>query len=482
MTVPNTVLRIVALAHLSVGIATTLQAQEAPATSYAIVGVNVVDVRTGGVLPDQTVVIEDGRIRSVEGRVEGPEGMEAIDGTGMYLMPGLWDMHAHVRHPLAPTLILPQFVAYGVTGVRDMNSECEDPDEGVCLGDLQEWQRQIEAGDLAGPRLLSLSSFPLNPPWDYEVSEPQARGIVDELHRRGVDLIKTYYRLSPEAFGWVVDEANRLGIVAGGHLPLQMTAAEASEAGVRSVEHARDFLFDCFPGSAAFRAGARSQNPSVAEMRAMVDEHDEAVCAEEFATFVRNDTWYVPTHVTRRMDAFADDPSFRDDPRARYIWPEIWDEWQADADQMVALDPSPEGRRVMRAFYETGLEITGRAHAAGVHVLVGTDAGDTYVFFGSSVHDELGELVKAGLSPAAALAAATIRPAEFLGLAADYGTVEAGKRADLVLLRANPLDAIEHTREIETVFVGGRRLRRTDLDTLLSEVEEAIATQGADED
>ena len=259
-----------------------------------------------------------------------------------------------------------------------------------------------------------------------------------------------------------------------------MTAAEASEAGVRSVEHARDFLFDCFPGSAAFRAGARSQNPSVDEMRAMVDEHDEAACAEEFETFVRNDTWYVPTHVTRRMDAFADDPSFRDDPRARYIWSDIWDEWQTDADQMVALDPSPEGRRVMRAFYEAGLEITGRAHAAGVHVLLGTDAGDTYVFFGSSVHDELGELVKAGLSPGEALAAATVRAAEFLGLEADYGTVEAGKRADLVLLRANPLDAIEHTREIEAVFFGGRRLSRTDLDAMLDEVEVAVAEQGGE--
>ena len=469
-------LRLVAIAGLLLSIASA-QAQDSP---QAIVDVGVIDVRSGEVVPGQTVVIEDGRIRSVESAGAVPEGATVVDGAGMYLVPGLWDMHAHVRHPEAPTLILPQFVAYGVTGIRDMNSECEEPEEGVCLSDLQEWQQQIEAGELVGPRFLSLSSFPLNPPWEYEVSEPQARGIVQELHRRGVDLIKTYYRLSPEAFGWVVDEANRLGIVAGGHLPLQMTALEASEAGVRSVEHARDFLFDCFPGSAAFRADARSQDPPLEVLREMVDHHDEAVCDEEFEAFVRNDTWYVPTHVTRRMDAFADDPAFRDDPRARYIWPEIWAEWQADADRTVALHPSPEGRRVMRGFYETGLAITGRAYEAGVPILVGTDAGDTYVFFGSSVHDELGELVKAGLTPGEALAAATLRSAEFLGLEADYGTVEAGKRADLILLRSNPLDDIGHSREIEAVFFGGRRLSRADLDALLNGVEAAIAERAAD--
>jgi hypothetical protein len=477
MMTPRTARFALAVIALSGWTAPPGQAQ-APPDPYAIVDVNVVDVRAGVVLPAQTVVLADGQIQTVAPGADVPGAAEVLDGAGMYLIPGLWDMHAHVRHPLAPSLVLPQFVAHGVTGVRDMNSECENPDEGVCIGDLRDWQRQIEADSLVGPRLLALSSFPLNPPWDYEVTEEQARGIVQELHRRGVDLVKTYYRLSPEAFGWVVDEANRLGIAAGGHLPLQMTAADASEAGVRSVEHARDFLFDCFPGSATFRAGARSQDPPVDVMRAMVDEHDEAACAEAFETFVRNDTWYVPTHVTRRMDAFADDSTFRNDPRARYIWSEVWDQWQADADRMVALDPSPEGRRVMRGFYETGLEITGRAHAAGVHVVLGTDAGDTYVFFGSGVHDELGELVKAGLSPADALAAATVRSAEFLGLEAEYGTVEAGRRADLVLLRRNPLEAIEHTREIEAVFFGGRYLRRADLDAMLSDVEAAVAAQG----
>ncbi|MCI0432156.1 MAG: amidohydrolase family protein, partial [Gemmatimonadetes bacterium] len=326
--------------------------------------------------------------------------------------------------------------------------------------------------------LLALSSRVVNPPWNAQVTEQQARELVGRFAAQRVDLIKVYYRLSPEVLGWIISEAKGHGIAVGGHLPLRMTAAQAAAAGLRSLEHARDFLFDCFPGSAEFRSTAMNQNPRIEVMGSMVDAHDAAQCEATFGTLVRNDTWYVPTHVTRRMDAFADDSAFRADPRAKFVPADLWRGWQEDADRMVGLDPSPEGRRVVRAFYEKGLEITGRAHAAGVKIALGTDAGDTYVFYGSGVHDELGELVEAGLSPAQALAAATIRAAEFLGLEADHGSVTAGKRADLVLLTANPLEDIANVRSIDSVIFGGRVLSRAELDTMLRAVVEAIAERG----
>jgi hypothetical protein len=445
----------------------------------AITRVDVVDVRSGTLVEDRTVVIESGRIRSIEAGAPAPDGARVIDGEGRVLIPGLWDMHVHLRNPLAPTLLMPQFIANGVTGVRDMGGDCEEPSEtATCIEQLREWNDRVETGELAGPRILAISSFPLNPPWDYEVTEEEARALVGRLSERGVDLLKVYYRLSPAALGWIVDEARRLGMDVGGHLPLRMTAREASNAGLRSLEHARDFLFDCFPGSAEFRRTAMSQNPPMDVMRSMVDDHDEAQCDETFEAFVRNDTWYVPTHVTRRMDAYADDPGFRDDPRRKYIPASAWASWQADADRMVALDPSPEGRRIVRGFYEKGLEITGRAHDAGVSIVLGTDAGDTYVFPGSGTHDELGELVKAGLSPGEALAAGTVRAAEFLRLEADYGTVEVGKVADLLLLTANPLEDIARTRGIEAVILNGEVRTRADLDELLRVVEGRIAGAG----
>lgn len=457
-------------------------AAQAPA-DLAILHVSVVDVRAGRALPDRTVLVKDGAIVAVHpARPEdGSTARAMLDGAGRWLIPGLWDMHAHLRANGAPAWvgtdwIMPLLIAHGVTGVRDMASDCDAPEQGpVCLDQMREWQEQIATGDLLGPRILALSSFPLNPPWDYRVTEEQARQVVGMLAERGVEHIKIYDRLAPEALGWILAEAEKRGLDAWGHVPLRMTAAEAAEAGFRSVEHARDFLFDCYPGAAAFRASTHSNVAPVEEMRAMVDDHDPAVCAAEFRALVRNGTAYVPTHVTRRMEAFAGDSAFRHDPRIRLVPDRILEGWNADADGVVARDSTAAGRAAYRDFYEKGLAITGDAARAGVTVLVGTDAGDSFVFPGSAVHDELGELVKAGLSPAAALRAATLSPAAFLGLSDRHGAVEPGMRADLVLLDGDPLADIDNVRRIRAVVFRGEPLDRERLDALLRGAEAAAA-------
>ena len=135
-------------------------------------------------------------------------------------------------------------------------------------------------------------------------------------------------------------------------------------------------------------------------------------------------------------------------------------QWIEDVDATVAGDPSPEARETYRAFYRKGLELTGQAHRAGVPILVGTD----YVVAGADVHRELGHLVEAGLSPAEALRAATLDPARYAGREADFGTVEAGKVADLVLLDADPLADIAHTQRIRAVVFGGDLYDREALD------------------
>jgi hypothetical protein len=402
-----------------------------------------------------------------------------IDGRGAYVIPGLLDMHAHVRANGLPEWVttdwmMPLILAHGVTGVREMGSDCDNPEAGpVCLDRLKELREEIEAGARLGPRLLSLSSWVVNPPWDYDITAEQAAGVVAMFAEQNVDMIKIYHRLAPDALALIMGEAARRGIDAGGHVPLRMTAADASRAGLRSVEHARDLLFDCFPGTAEFRSAARSLDPPLDVLRGMVDEHDASMCDDVFRTFVANETWYVPTHVTRRMDALAHDSAFRDDPRKRFLPPAMWEGWTADADRMAGLYASAEGRRLIRGFYEMGLDLTGKAHRAGVRILVGTDGGDTYSFPGSAMHDEMAELVKAGLTPAEALRAATLSAAEYLGRADLYGTVAAGRRADLVLLDANPLDDIANTRRIRAVILGGRHLDRDRLDAMLRDVAAA---------
>lgn len=442
--------------------------------------VTVVDVVNGRLLPDQVVLIQADTIVSVGPATAAPPRAEAVvDGRGRYLIPGLWDMHAHLRMSGGPAWIstdwmMPLQIAHGITGVRDMNSDCENPSQGpVCIEQMLAWRDSIAAGALLGPRLLALSSFQINPPWDFDMTAEQAQGVIPQLAERGMDFLKIYTRMSPTTLRVVADAAQRHGLRVAGHVPLRVTVAEASEAGFWSVEHARDLLFDCHPGGPAFRATARSQTPSTAEMRAMVDQHDPARCATVFATMVRHGTWYVPTHVTRRMDAMAHDSAFRNDPRNRFIPPMALEAWRQDADRMVASDPSPAGRRAFMDFYQAGLAITGAAHRAGVGVLVGTDGGDSFVYPGSAVQDELVELVKAGLTPAEALRAATLRPAEFLRLTDRHGSVEPGRRADLVLLDADPLTDIANVRKIRAVVFRGEVLDRARLDRLLDQAAAA---------
>jgi len=202
----------------------------------------------------------------------------------------------------------------------------------------------------------------------------------------------------------------------------------------------------------------------------MVDSHSPAKCEELFSAQVANGTWICPTHITRKMDAYADNPSYRADPRLEFVpWMQR-QVWMADADDMVARDPSPEGRRAYLDFYHAGLALTAKAHARGVKILAGTDANDTYSFPGSGLHDELEELVQAGLSPADALRASVIRGPEYFGLTKEYGAVEVGRVADLVLLDGNPLEDIRNSRRISAVIFNGNVYRRRDLDRLLDYV------------
>lgn len=468
--------RLIAIAVVFSG-STDGVAQATP--ELAVANVNVVDVRAGVVLPNRTVWITGDRIAAVVPTDQVvPTGTTVVDASGAFMIPGLWDMHAHLRGNGTPPWLttdwlMPLVLAHGVTGVRDMTSDCDGPAQGpVCLSQMLEWQESIESGALLGPRLMALSSFQINPPWSYAVSEEEARGVVQALAGMGVPNVKIYDRLAPEALAWVSDEASRLGLGVWGHVPLRMSAREASRAGLRSIEHARDFLFDCFPGTAEFRANAASSTAPVDLLGRMVHEHDEGTCAAVFAELVGNGTWYVPTHVTRRRDAFAGDPEFRDDPRARFIPPDIQADFVRHLDRIVAADSAAQGATFMD-FYLKGLAITGAAHRAGVPIMVGSDAPDPFVFPGSAVHDEMGELVAAGLSPVEALRAATWNGAVFLDVTDSYGTVEPGKRADLVILDANPLEDIGNTRRIRALLFGGRYLDRNALDQLLDQVLEA---------
>ncbi len=443
----------------------------------AIVDVAVVDVQGNRLVPGQTVVVEAGRIVALgdTAAVEVPPAAQIVDGSGRYLLPALWDMHAHV-YAVSPRLDLPLYIAYGVTNVRDMQG-CPQPDDPfiACAEDKRRWTAEALAGQRVGPRIVASTSFMANGPGMLErlknvpeffgtATPAQARAFVRHFAGQ-VEAIKVYDRIPRDAYLALADEARRLGLEVVGHRPLAVSAMEAA-AHQKSLEHARFLLHESFPGAAELRAQAGSPRWRE-DRRRMLDEHDPRMAQDIFAAMKREGTWYVPTHLTRWVDAYAETAAVREDPFLRYLHPLMKRQWLEDVDETLANDPSPEARETYREFYRKGLELTGAAHRAGVKILVGTD----YIVAGADVHRELEQLVRAGLTPAAALHAATLAPAEYFGLQGQQGSVAVGKTADLLLLDANPLADIRNTQRLAAVLFNGNLYDRAALDRISDHVQ-----------
>lgn len=474
--------------------ASAIRAGEAVDADLVIVGATIVDVESGSLLRDRAVLVKGQRIIAVEenGRKRYLPGAAVVDARGKFVIPGLWDMHAHLNPATALRVEMPLTLAHGVTGLRIMGADrpSQVPAQTMGLNLHRLWQAQVDSGRLAAPRLVALASWAVNgaagitdamPAYYKATTADEGRELARYFSGRGFDFIKVYNNVSRDGYLGMAEEARRLGLPLAGHEPAALSALEISEAGQKSLEHSRIFLFNCFPGADSMRRNLiPAAQRGTALRRRMVDEYDRASCRTLFETFARNSTWITPTHVTRRMDAMADDPTYRNDERLRFVPYAQRMSWTVDANGMVAQDSTAAGRRSFMDFYTMGLSLTGEAFRAGVPVMLGTDAGDTYVFPGASVHDELAELVKAGLTPAQALKAATLAGATYLGKESDFGTVAAGRFADLVVLDADPLAAIGNTKRIHAVVFNGRLLGRSRLDSMLTSVESAarLTTQG----
>jgi hypothetical protein len=444
----------------------------------ALAHVTVVDPEEGREYADRTVVVRGGTIESVvpSERFQPWSARRVLDERGRYVVPGLWDMHVHFLESRSGKL----FVANGVTGVRVMwGNPPVPPILGYSPRFHFEWRDDFDSGREVGPRMVVAS--PLldgpRPIWQNAValgSPSEGRAAVEQAKADGADFIKVYSLLPRDVFFAIADESRRQAIPFVGHVPLSVSAAEASDAGQKSIEHLTGVPVACSRSEGVLQRkqeefAARAHSPAewVAfrreESARALATYDPARATALFGKFVANGTWQCPTLTELRTLAYADDPTLRSDPRTKYVsllQRALWER---------RPPPGAEDGPVRRAAFERGLEVVGAMSAAGVPLLAGTDEGNPYSFAGSGLHDELALLVSAGLSPVEALRAATSAPARFFGWSDRMGSISNGKAADLVVLEADPLLDIANTRRIAVVVARGVVYTRVELDRMLEE-------------
>lgn len=417
--------------------------------------VTVIDVTGGVPSKGRTVVIRADRIVAIEAS-EGftaPEGARLVNGTGRFLIPGLWDMHVHMTFSPRFTDL---YIANGVTGIRDMFSP----------GGLDAVKNLIRDGTRVGPRIISAGRIVDGPdpvwPGSVEVKNPEdGRAAVTRVKEEGSDFVKVYSKLGKESFLAIAAEAKRQGIPFAGHVPHVVTVAEASDAGQKSIEHLTGVLAACSPDEERFLKRGAGALGRTERNRLALESYSEERAQALFAKLKANGTWQCPTLVVLRSIAHLDDPEFTNDPRVEYVefMKTMWNP-QSDFRFKTFTDEDWEWAKKV---YRKSVEIIGAMHRAGVPIIAGTDTANPYCFPGFSLHDELQLFVEAGLTPLEALRTATSNPAKYLGMEKTHGPIAVGKAADLVLLDANPLEDIRNTTKIAAVVAAGRLFTSEDL-------------------
>ena len=409
------------------------QFAEVSSAPIVITDVTVIDVITGAHRTNVTVLIRNGRIEAIAPRISVPGEATRLDGKGKFLIPGLWDMHSHHQGTGVDALDL--FVAKGIVGTRDMGGDADF---------ILPLRERVKSGAILGPEIVASGPILDNAPPDFPyrrrvTNAAEARQAVADLKRLGVDFIKVHDHTPREVFFAIAGEAPKVGLTFAGHVPMDITVEEAADSGMKSIEHLANYRVfgDCSNG----------------------DTYSLEQCAPLFDRLAAKGVWETPT-----MEFFQTIPAVFSGaplPHAEYASDSLL---KLTSDNVRVSHVSARTLDKARLANQMSLQAIHDLYVHGNRFLAGCDG----MVPGFCLHDELEWLTKAGFTPLQSLQTATINPARFLGREESEGTIEIGKRANLVLLEADPTLNIRNTDEIAAIIIRGRLLMKPTIDRIVS--------------
>jgi imidazolonepropionase-like amidohydrolase len=446
-----------------------------------IKNINIVDVANNRILPHQSVVVINDIIKAT-GNYKSIEGQYSakliIDGTDKFIMPSLWDMHVHFGGDTLigeNKLLLPLYTAMGISHVRD------------CAGDISDsviaWKKAIAENILEGPTIFTsgpkLEGIKSIWPGDLEIgNEQELNSALDSLKKLKVDFVKiTDNTLEPSLFLKSIMAARKRGWKVTGHIPATMTVATYANAGLSAIEHIgylQRAASDKEDSITQLRASGKINNKEASAL--FLNTFNKEIAIEKFKQLAANGTAVVPTMNGSYKTTYLDQYDFSKDAYLKYLGPAFkrtygWRIQRAAGDNAEAI-------QFRHTNFEAAANLLPILYKAGVTILAGTDAGflNSYNYPGLGMHEELAMMVKYGLTPQEALICSVINGPAFFGLQNQYGAVVENKKADLIILNANPLVRIQNSIQIFGFIRKGKYLDRKDLDNLLSGVQAKVNT------
>ncbi len=460
-------MRILALIFLALFFFNCTEIKQA---DYSILNVQIIDVNTGEITPEQFIAIKNNRIIAVDhmDNHKRVEVLSTLDGNAAFVIPGLWDNHVHFRGGTELTEqnkeMLPLFLRFGVTSVRDAGGDITPA--------IQAWNQDIQNGTLGGPAIYT--SGPKldgsNPAWDgsiHVVTPEDVSNALDSLVQMEADFVKIYDgNLEADLYYQIIEEAEKRGLKITGHMPLTADLMKASELGLDGIEH----LYYALTETSINADEIRSANPGYSMITPLMDSYDEELAESIYTDLAEHEFYVTPTlHIGKTL-AELNITDHSADTLLNYMAPEIIETYQR---RINSAARGGERYTKQRARWgEAFRAMVKPMNNAGIHILAGSDSGpfNSYVYPGESLHKELEMMVLAGLTPLEAIQTSVVNGPKFFDLENDYGAIQEGKIADFILLLENPLVDITNTTLIKSVIKSGKIYSSKELQDFMNQI------------